>query len=80
MEEPEDWVEEEFDDEPPAETVQASVAELAAEIAVQTVQDFQRQPTSIQKVIFNVFKEQDRQYYERLLSAAGTAAGGAARG
>jgi len=33
MEEPEDWVEEEFDDEPPAETVQASVAELAAEIA-----------------------------------------------
>ena len=54
--------------------------ELAAEIAVQTVQDFQRQPTSIQKVIFNVFKEQDRQYYERLLSAAGTAAGGAARG
>ena len=36
----------------------------AAEIAVEIVQDFLRRNTSIQKVIFNVFKDVDRELYE----------------
>ena len=41
--------------------------DLAAEIAVHTVTDFLRRDTSIQKVIFNVFKDTDETIYERLL-------------
>ena len=43
--------------------------EKAAQIAVSTVQDFCQNPTSIQRVIFNVFKEIDRDCYQRLLCA-----------
>lgn len=39
----------------------------AAEIAVETVTDFLRRGTSIQKVIFNVFKDIDAQIYRDLL-------------
>lgn len=39
----------------------------AAEIAVKTVTDFLQQNTSIQKVIFNVFKDTDAQIYRDLL-------------
>lgn len=39
----------------------------AAEIAVKTVTDFLQTPSSIQKVIFNVFKDTDKQIYQRLL-------------
>ena len=41
--------------------------DLAAEIAVRTVTDFLKRDTSIQKVIFNVFKDTDKTIYERLL-------------
>lgn len=40
---------------------------LAAEIAVSTVKEFLKQQTSVKKVIFNVFKDLDRQIYRRLL-------------
>ena len=43
--------------------------EQAAEIAVRTVKDFLHQPTSVKKVIFNVFKDLDKEIYARLLSA-----------
>ena len=43
--------------------------EQAAEIAVRTVKDFLHQPTSVKKVIFNVFKEIDKSIYARLLRA-----------
>ncbi|MGN1272147.1 MAG: protein-ADP-ribose hydrolase [Lactobacillus sp.] len=43
--------------------------ELAAEIAVKTVQEFLQKKSNVQKVIFNVFKEQDRRIYESLLKA-----------
>ena len=49
----------------------------AAEIAVGTVREFLKQEASIKKVIFNVFKDCDREIYERLLQAAGTAEKGA---
>ena len=49
----------------------------AAEIAVGTVREFLKQEASIKKVIFNVFKDSDREIYERLLQAAGTAEKGA---
>ena len=39
----------------------------AAAIAVQTVTDCLRQNTSVKKVIFNVFKDTDRQIYEQFL-------------
>lgn len=39
----------------------------AAEIAVNTVRGFLRQKTSIEKVIFNVFQDQDKQIYQELL-------------
>ena len=39
----------------------------AAEIAVRTVKEFMEQKTSVRKVIFNVFKDLDRELYERLL-------------
>lgn len=41
--------------------------ERAAEIAVQTVTDFMKRETSVKKVVFNVFKDADREIYERLL-------------
>ena len=41
--------------------------QLAAEIAVQTVKEFLQTPTTIKKVIFNVFKDMDKKIYERLL-------------
>ena len=41
----------------------------AAEIAVGTVQDWMAaHPGEIEKVIFNVFKEEDRAIYEELLA------------
>ena len=43
--------------------------EQAAEIAVRTVKSFLHQPTSVKKVIFNVFKEIDKSIYTRLLHA-----------
>ena len=42
---------------------------LAAEIAVQTVKDFLSRQTSVRKVIFNVFKDLDKEIYTRLLRA-----------
>lgn len=40
----------------------------AAEIAVQTVTDWlSEHPGAMERVIFNVFKDEDRTYYERLL-------------
>lgn len=41
----------------------------AAEIAVQTVQEFLQTSKAVQKVVFNVFKDSDREIYEQLLSA-----------
>ena len=41
--------------------------ELAAEIALATVNEFLLKQTSIKKVIFNVFKDTDRVIYEKLL-------------
>ena len=43
--------------------------ELAAEIAVQTVCEFLQKQTSVSKVIFNVFKDFDKEIYGRLLRA-----------
>ena len=43
--------------------------ELAAEIAVETVREFLKKQTSVRKVIFNVFKDMDREIYARLLGA-----------
>lgn len=43
--------------------------EDAAEIAVQTVKEFLQTPTTIKKVIFNVFKDLDKEIYARLLTA-----------
>lgn len=42
--------------------------ERAAQIAVETVQEFLKKETSIKKVIFNVFKDKDKQIYEQLLT------------
>lgn len=39
----------------------------AAEIAVQTVTDFLQTDTQIEKVVFNVFKQEDYDIYKRLL-------------
>mgnify|MGYP001624590883 FL=1 len=41
--------------------------ELAAQIAIQTVTDWQRQNPNQMEVIFNVFKDSDREIYERRL-------------
>ena len=43
--------------------------EQAAQIAVQTVKTFLNQTSSVKKVIFNVFKDLDREIYARLLRA-----------
>lgn len=47
----------------------------AAEIAVKTVTDFLRADTSIQRVIFNVFKDMDAAIYRRLLGPDRSAEG-----
>lgn len=39
----------------------------AAQIAVSVVKDFMLQKTSVKKVIFNVFKDSDKEIYRRLL-------------
>lgn len=39
----------------------------AAQIAVRTVKDFLKTETSVKRVIFNVFKDTDRETYEQLL-------------
>lgn len=41
--------------------------ELAAQIAIQTVTDWQKQNANQMEVIFNVFKDSDYKIYERLL-------------
>ena len=41
--------------------------ELAADIAVETVRDFLQREASVQKVIFNVFKDLDKELYEKRL-------------
>ena len=41
--------------------------ELAADIAVETVEDFLKRDTSVQKVILNVFKDLDKELYEKRL-------------
>ena len=41
--------------------------ELAAQIAIQAVTDWQKQNSNQMEVIFNVFKDSDRKIYERLL-------------
>ena len=41
--------------------------ELAADIAVETVRDFLQREASVQKVIFNVFKDLDKGLYEKRL-------------
>ncbi len=46
--------------------------ELAAEIAVRTVRDFMKNQSSVKRVIFNVFKDTDREIYERILKADST--------
>ena len=41
--------------------------DLAAEIAVSTAKEFLKRQTCVKKVIFNVFKDLDKQIYQRLL-------------
>lgn len=41
--------------------------QLAAQIAVTTVKSFLQKKTSVKKVIFNVFKDEDKAIYEQLL-------------
>lgn len=41
--------------------------EAAAQIAVQTVKEFMEKGTSVRKVIFNVFKDLDKEIYRKLL-------------
>lgn len=43
--------------------------DLAAEIAVQTVKEFMARKSSVKKVIFNVYKDLDKEFYTRLLVA-----------
>ena len=43
--------------------------EKAAEIAVQTVKNFLATETRIKKVVFNVFKDMDKEIYRKLLGA-----------
>ncbi len=42
--------------------------DLAAEIAIRTVEDFLQKETGIRRVIFNVFKDSDLEIYQRLLT------------
>lgn len=41
--------------------------QLAAQVAVKTTREFLQHPTTIKKVIFDVFKERDVQIYRQLL-------------
>ena len=41
--------------------------DIAAEIAVHTVKEFMEKKTSVRKVVFNVFKDLDKEIYSRLL-------------
>ena len=41
--------------------------DTAAQIAVRTVKEFMQKKSGIKKVIFNVFKDIDKQIYENLL-------------
>lgn len=41
--------------------------ELATKIAIKTVKEYLKKETSIKKVIFNVFKDEDRDIYEKYL-------------
>jgi O-acetyl-ADP-ribose deacetylase (regulator of RNase III) len=41
--------------------------ERAAEIAVATVREYLKKDTSVKKVIFNVFKDYDKEIYKNLL-------------
>lgn len=41
---------------------------LAAQIAVRTIKEFLSRQTSVRKVIFNVFKDLDKQIYQQLLT------------
>lgn len=41
--------------------------ELAAKIAIETVKEYLKKETNIKKVIFNVFKDEDRDIYQRYL-------------
>ncbi len=43
--------------------------ERAAQIAVDTVREFMKKKTSVGKVVFNVFKDIDKEIYEQLLRA-----------
>ena len=43
--------------------------DMAAEIAVQTVKEFMARKTSVKKVIFDVYKDLDKEFYTRLLVA-----------
>lgn len=52
----------------------------AAEIAVRTVTEFPQAPSTIRKVIFNVFKDMDAAIYRDLLGADGAAGDGAGQG
>ena len=46
--------------------------QLAAEIAVKTVSDFfvEHPECSIKQVVFNVFKDADREIYQNMISSA----------
>lgn len=50
--------------------------EMAAEIAVRTVKEFLTEQTIVKKVIFNVFKDMDREIYTRLLHTDSASEGG----
>lgn len=41
--------------------------DMAAKIAVRAVEDFMKKNTSVKKVIFNVFKDLDKEIYGKLL-------------
>ena len=44
--------------------------EPAAEIAVNTAMEFLQQDTSVQRIVFNVFKDEDKLLYQKLLGMA----------
>ena len=49
----------------------------ASQIAVETVREFLKKPTNIRQVVFNVFKDLDKELYTRQLSPSGAASKGA---
>ncbi len=50
---------------------------LGAEIAVGTVREFMKKTTSVKRVIFNVFKDSDREIYQHILGSDEPSTGGA---